>query len=119
MPLFSSKFSHKKSPSRKSKPLSSLHRELSQSFDYNSNNENIKLGLNEQLFSFDTKTGQWIHTNASQEDFSDKHKDLQTMNDLLVQENRLLKLKVEILIQMVTEATAELQLSCRNNSEIY
>jgi len=102
MPLFSSRFSHKKSPSRKLKPLSSLHRELNQTFDYNSSDERIKLDLDKQSISFDTKTGQWIDNRiALNEDLNEKMKELETSNELLLQENRLLKIKVEILLQMV------------------
>ncbi|XP_054159640.1 protein chibby homolog 1-like [Oppia nitens] len=111
MPLFSNRFSYKKFPSRKLKPLSSLHRELSQSLDFNADNESIKLELGKQLLTFDTKSGQWIQSDDRKDkDISDKTKELETMNELLTQENRILRLKVEILIQMVTEATAELQL---------
>ncbi|CAG2114360.1 unnamed protein product [Medioppia subpectinata] len=111
-------FSHKKTPLRKSKPLSSLHRELNQSFDYNSNNEIIKLDLNQRSIYFDTKSGEWVQTNGPNGEMTETTQELHTINDVLVEENRLLKLKVEILMQMVTEATAELQLSCQMVSRI-
>jgi hypothetical protein len=110
MPLFSGKFAFKKSPARKLNPISLFNRELTQSytpFDYNSNEEPIKIELGKQILSFDTKIGEWITSNTSNDLIKDsqldKMNDLRNKNELLQQENRLLKLKLEILMQMVSQ----------------
>ena len=100
MPLFSNRFSHKKYPIRKFKPLSSLHRELNQSVDQNSGSDVIKLQLDENLITFDQKVGQWVTSDKSL-DQNHKIKDFESMNKLILEENRLLKVKNEILLQMV------------------
>ncbi|KAH7639976.1 hypothetical protein HUG17_4009 [Dermatophagoides farinae] len=54
-------------------------------------------------------------TNSIDNDSEKQIKNLLKSIETLQEENRLLKLKIEILIEMVTETTAELNLSGNNN----
>lgn len=106
MPLFSKKFSPKKSSPRKGPSISRLHRELDPA---QSQNEfgldygpiSLKLGDHESVF----KDGKWITTTESPEIMQ-----LKDQNEELKEENNLLRLKVEILLDMLAETTAEVHL---------
>ncbi|XP_063796549.1 protein chibby homolog 1 [Pseudophryne corroboree] len=106
MPLFGNTFSPKKTPPRKSASLSNLHaldrtvKEVELGLDYGV--PNINLGGQSLKF----ENGQWIAESGG----SGSHKELQRLrkrNMQLEEENNLLRLKVELLLDMLSETTAE------------
>ncbi|XP_074648619.1 protein chibby homolog 1-like [Tubulanus polymorphus] len=109
MPLFGNKFSPKKTPVRKSPSLSNLtsdpefiRSELA--LDYGP--IQVKLGNNEVTF----ENGQWI---SESEGVATVHREMakvKKQNQQLIEENNLLKLKIDILLDMLSETTAEVHL---------
>ncbi|KAM3859773.1 protein chibby homolog 1 [Diretmus argenteus] len=106
MPLFGNTFSPKKTPPRKSASLSNLHtldrstREIELGIDCGAPVMNI----GGQSLKFED--GQWLADSGG----SVPGKELQRLKKRIVQleeENNLLKLKNEILLDMLTETTAE------------
>lgn len=118
MPLFNDKFTVKKTPPRKSTSISTIYRELSTAevreqfgLDYGPIRLNLGQGNDENdpsaTFVFDTDTGRWTSSNMDQvkkprvKSHKKKEKKHEKENQKLMEENRLLKLKIEILIDMV------------------
>ncbi|XP_069509069.1 protein chibby homolog 1 [Ambystoma mexicanum] len=106
MPLFGNNFSPKKTPPRKSASLSNLHalersvKEIEIGMEYGPPNMNIA----GQSLKFEN--GQWVAESGG----SVAQKEVQRLrkrNQQLEEENNLLKLKVELLLDMLTETTAE------------
>ncbi|XP_048377454.1 protein chibby homolog 1 isoform X1 [Stegostoma tigrinum] len=100
MPLFGNVFSPKKTPPRKSASLSSLHtldrvsREIELGLDHGAPVMNI----GGQSLKFDN--GQWVSESVGD---SGVHKEVQRLrkrNQQLEEENNLLRLKIDILLDM-------------------
>ncbi|XP_066519109.1 protein chibby homolog 1 [Hoplias malabaricus] len=106
MPLFGNTFSPKKAPPRKSASLSNLHtldrstRETELGLEYGY----PVLNIGGQSLKFED--GQWI-TEAGGTVSSKELQKLKKRNLQLEEENNLLKLKIELLFDMLTETTAE------------
>ncbi|XP_053887461.1 protein chibby homolog 1 [Malaclemys terrapin pileata] len=107
MPLFGNTFSPKKTPPRKSASLSNLHpldrstREIELGLDYGTPNMN----LTGQSLKFEN--GQWIAESGSSSGDRRETQRLRKRNQQLEEENNLLRLKVDILLDMLSETTAE------------
>ncbi|KAK7939973.1 hypothetical protein WMY93_003299 [Mugilogobius chulae] len=109
MPLFGSAFSPKKTPARKAASLSSLHtldrstREIELGTEYGPPSMNI----GGQTWKFEE--GQWI-TESGGTGSNKEMQRLRKRNTQLEEENNLLKLKIEILMDMLTETTVQFHL---------
>ncbi|XP_030018887.1 protein chibby homolog 1 isoform X2 [Sphaeramia orbicularis] len=109
MPLFGSTFSPKKTPPRKCASLSSLHtldhstRELELGLEYGPPVMNIA----GQSWKFED--GQWITESGGNVPTKELQR-LRKRNVQLEEENNLLKMKIEILMDMLTETTVEFHL---------
>ncbi|XP_017271607.1 protein chibby homolog 1 [Kryptolebias marmoratus] len=109
MPLFGNTFSPKKIPPRKSASLSSLHtldrstREIELGLEYGPPTMNI----GGQSWKFEE--GQWITESGGNMSGREVLR-LRKRNVQLEEENNLLKLKIEVLLDMLTEATVEFHL---------
>ncbi|KAM3592124.1 uncharacterized protein V6R79_013146 [Siganus canaliculatus] len=109
MPLFGNTFSPKKTPPRKSASLSSLHtldrstREVELGLEYGPPLMNI----GGQTWKFEE--GQWI-TESGGNVSSRELQRLKKRNLQLEEEKNLLQLKIEILMDMLTETTTEYHL---------
>ncbi|KAI9529301.1 Protein chibby 1 [Dissostichus eleginoides] len=109
MPLFGSTFSPKKIPPRKSASLSSLHtldrstREVELGLEYGP----PVMNLGGQSWKFED--GQWISESGGNSSGREVQR-LKKKNVQLEEENNLLKLKIEILLDMLTETTVEYHL---------
>ncbi|XP_077979743.1 protein chibby homolog 1-like [Glandiceps talaboti] len=119
MPLFGDKFSPKKTPIRKSASLNNLNkldhavRETEYGMQYGP--ATVKLGGQELVF----EDGSWVVEGSSggsvnQREFSKVKKQNQTLNE----ENNLLKLKIEILLDMLAQTTAESHLHEKELDEL-
>ncbi|XP_056379848.1 protein chibby homolog 1 [Hyla sarda] len=117
MPIFGNTFSPKKTPPRKSASLSNLHaldrttKEVELGLDYGFPSINIA----GQSLRFDN--GEWIDESGG----TGSQKDVQRLrkrNLQLEEENNLLRLKVEILLDMLSEATAESHLKDKELEEM-
>ncbi|AWP17368.1 putative protein chibby -like 1 isoform 4 [Scophthalmus maximus] len=109
MPLFGNTFSPKKTPPRRSASLSSLH-------TLDRSTREIELGLecvtpvmNLGGQSMKFEEGQWI-TESGENTSGREVQRLKKRNVQLEEENNLLKLKIEILLDMMTETTVEYHL---------
>ncbi|KAM9462578.1 protein chibby homolog 1 isoform 1-T2 [Clarias gariepinus] len=106
MPLFGNTFSPKKTPPRKSASLSNLHtldrstREIELGLEYGAPMMNI----GGQSLKFED--GQWIIESGANGSSKEVQK-LKKRNLQLEEENNLLKLKIELLLDMLSETTAE------------
>ncbi|XP_048377455.1 protein chibby homolog 1 isoform X2 [Stegostoma tigrinum] len=118
MPLFGNVFSPKKTPPRKSASLSSLHtldrvsREIELGLDHGAPVMNI----GGQSLKFDN--GQWVSESVGD---SGVHKEVQRLrkrNQQLEEENNLLRLKIDILLDMLSETTAESHLMEKELEEL-
>ncbi|XP_028263234.1 protein chibby homolog 1 isoform X1 [Parambassis ranga] len=109
MPFFGNTFTPKKTPPRKSASLSSLHtldrstREIELGLEYGPPVMNI----GGQSWKFEE--GQWI-TESGGNTSSRELQRLKKRNAQLEEENNLLKLKIEILLDMLTETTVDYHL---------
>ncbi|KAM9425886.1 protein chibby homolog 1-like [Pholidichthys leucotaenia] len=109
MPLFGNPFSPKKTPPRKSASLSSLHtldrstREIELGLEYGPPTMN----LGGQVLKFEE--GQWI-TESGGNASGRELQQLKKRNVQLEEENNLLKLKIEVLLDMLTETTVDCHL---------
>ncbi|XP_029954270.1 protein chibby homolog 1 [Salarias fasciatus] len=106
MPLFGNTFSPKKTPPRKSASLSSLH-------TLDRSTREIELGLefgppamNIGGQSWKFEDGQWITESGGNISTRETQR-LRKRNAQLEEENNLLKLKIEVLMDMLTETTVE------------
>ncbi|XP_027306522.1 protein chibby homolog 1 isoform X2 [Anas acuta] len=118
MPLFGSTFSPKKTPPRKAASLSNLHlmdrstREIELGLEYGS----PAMNLAGQSLKFEN--GQWVAESGS---FTGDRREMQRLrkrNQQLEEENNLLRLKVDILLDMLSETTAESHLMEKELEEL-
>ncbi|XP_019520099.1 PREDICTED: protein chibby homolog 1 isoform X1 [Hipposideros armiger] len=118
MPLFGNTFSPKKTPPRKSASLSNLHldrstREVELGLDYGTPSMNLA----GQSLKFEN--GQWIaETGISGGVDRREAQRLRRRNQQLEEENNLLRLKVDILLDMLSETTAESHLMEKELDEL-
>uniref|UniRef100_A0A7N4PY48 Chibby family member 1, beta catenin antagonist n=2 Tax=Sarcophilus harrisii TaxID=9305 RepID=A0A7N4PY48_SARHA len=119
MPLFGNKFSPKKTPPRKSASLSNLHsldrstREVELGLDYGA----PTLNLAGQSLKFEN--GQWIAESGTCGGVDRREAQrLRKRNKQLEEENNLLRVKVEILLDMLAETTAESHLMEKELDEL-
>ncbi|XP_003961405.1 protein chibby homolog 1 [Takifugu rubripes] len=109
MPFFGNTFSPKKIPPRKSASLSSLHtldrstREVELGLEYGP----PAMNLGGQTLKFED--GQWITESGGNSSGREVQR-LKKRNLQLEEENNLLKLKIETLLDMLTETTVEYHL---------
>ncbi|KAK7122762.1 hypothetical protein R3I94_019763 [Phoxinus phoxinus] len=109
MPLFGNTFSPKKTPPRKSASLSNLHtldrstREIELGLEYGY----PMMNLGSQNFKFED--GQWISESGGNVSGKEVQR-LKKRNLQLEEENNLLRLKIEVLLDMLSESTAETHL---------
>uniref|UniRef100_A0A4W6BJ22 Chibby 1, beta catenin antagonist n=1 Tax=Lates calcarifer TaxID=8187 RepID=A0A4W6BJ22_LATCA len=116
MPLFGNTFSPKKTPPRKSASLSSLTYGEFRELTLDRSTREIELGLeygppvmNIGGQSWKFEDGQWI-TESGGNGSGRELQRLKKRNIQLEEENNLLKLKIEILMDMLTETTVEYHL---------
>ncbi|ESO84772.1 hypothetical protein LOTGIDRAFT_236125 [Lottia gigantea] len=103
--LFGNKFSPKKTPPRRAQSLSNLHLDSTQSqaeFGLDCNNVKVNLGGNEVTF----ENGHWIQESAGGGAGHHEVIRLQKHNQQLQEENNFLKLKLDILLDMLAETSA-------------
>ncbi|XP_053440874.1 protein chibby homolog 1 isoform X2 [Nycticebus coucang] len=119
MPLFGNTFSPKKTPPRKSASLSNLHsldrstREVELGLDYGTPTMNLA----GQSLKFEN--GQWIaETGISGGVDRREAQRLRRRNQQLEEENNLLRLKVDILLDMLSQTTAESHLMEKELDEL-
>uniref|UniRef100_H3D5X4 Chibby 1, beta catenin antagonist n=1 Tax=Tetraodon nigroviridis TaxID=99883 RepID=H3D5X4_TETNG len=109
MPFFGNTFSPKKIPPRKSASLSSLHtldrstREVELGLEYGP----PAMSLGGQTWKFEE--GQWITESGGSSSGREVQR-LKKRNLQLEEENNLLKLKIETLLDMLTQTTVEYHL---------
>ncbi|CAK9796696.1 Protein chibby homolog 1 [Anthophora plagiata] len=107
MPLFSNKFSPKKTPSRKAgislanKDFNS--KSIEKEFGLNIGPIRLKLGDQETIF----EAGSWIPESGKIGGTYKENERLKKEIKRLEDENNLLKLKFEVLLDMLTQKTAE------------
>ncbi|XP_013408598.1 protein chibby homolog 1-like [Lingula anatina] len=109
MPLFGNKFSPKKTSPRKSTSLSNLTLDQTEKpveFGLDYGPIKVKLGHNEVAF----EDGQWISANGGSGVSNKEFIKMKKQNQQLTEENNLLKIKLEILLDMLSETTAEAHL---------
>ncbi|XP_050179542.1 protein chibby homolog 1 isoform X3 [Myiozetetes cayanensis] len=128
MPLFGNSFSPKKTPPRKWASLTNLHfvsptacgllqmdrstREVELGLEYGTPSMNLA----GQSLKFEN--GQWVSESGS---FTGDRRELQRLrkrNQQLEEENNLLRLKVDILLDMLSETTAESHLMEKELEEL-
>ncbi|KAK3768485.1 hypothetical protein RRG08_060847 [Elysia crispata] len=103
--LFGNKFSPKKTPPRRAQSLSNLHLDADESkaeFGIDYGPVKVSLGGNEVAF----ENGLWVNESGSG---AASHKEVQRLkkdNQNLHEENNLLKLKIDILLDMLAETSA-------------
>ncbi|XP_072444509.1 protein chibby homolog 1 [Chiloscyllium punctatum] len=118
MPLFGNVFSPKKTPPRKSASLSSLHtldrasREVELGLDHGAPVMNI----GGQSLKFDN--GQWVSESVGDNGVQKEVQRLRKRNQQLEEENNLLRLKIDILLDMLSETTAESHLMEKELEEL-
>ncbi|KAE8611467.1 hypothetical protein XENTR_v10012462 [Xenopus tropicalis] len=117
MPLFGNTFSPKKVPPRKSASLSNLHaldrttKEVELGLDYGSPSINIA----GQSLKFEN--GHWI-TESGGTGSQREVQRLRKRNQQLEEENNLLRVKVELLLDMLSEAAADSHLKEKEMEEM-
>ncbi|XP_023670207.1 protein chibby homolog 1 [Paramormyrops kingsleyae] len=117
MPLFGNTFSPKKTPPRKSASLSNLHtldrstREIELGLEYGA----PVINLGDQSLKFEE--GQWISESGGSVSGREMQR-LKKRNLQLEEENNLLRLKVDILLDMLSETTAESHLMEKELEEV-
>ncbi|XP_075890836.1 protein chibby homolog 1 isoform X2 [Nelusetta ayraudi] len=109
MPLFGNTFSPKKIPPRKSASLSSLH-----TLDRSTREVELGLEFGPPVLNIEGQTwkfegGHW-NTESGGNVSGRELQRLRKKNVQLEEENNLLKLKIEILLDMLTETTVEYHL---------
>ncbi|KAI4457178.1 leucine-rich protein [Holotrichia oblita] len=102
MPLFGNKFSPKKTPARKS--VASLNSDESLD-DLVTDNGAVSLKLGDQQCTF--KDGQWISENGGGGSSQKTAQKMMHKIHQLEEENNLLRVKFEIIMNMLTQTTAE------------
>ncbi|KAL7982417.1 hypothetical protein Chor_010015 [Crotalus horridus] len=125
MPLFGNTFSPKKTPPRKSASLSNLHSEELVSEELDRSTREIELGLEYgtpvmtltgQSLKFEN--GQWITESFGSNGDRRETQRLRKRNQQLEEENNLLRLKVDLLLDMLSETTAESHLMEKELEEL-
>ncbi|KFP25103.1 Protein chibby 1 [Colius striatus] len=118
MPLFGNTFSPKKTPPRKCASLSNLHfldrstHEIELGLEYGSPTMNIA----GQSLKFEN--GQWMAGSLQNQGERRETQRLRKRNQQLEEENNLLRLKVDILLDMLSETTAECHLMEKELEEL-
>ncbi|XP_026550660.1 protein chibby homolog 1 [Notechis scutatus] len=118
MPLFGNTFSPKKTPPRKSASLSNLHsldrstREIELGLEYGT----PVMTLTGQSLRFEN--GQWIPESFGSNGDRRETQRLRKRNQQLEEENNLLRLKVDLLLDMLSETTAESHLMGKELEEL-
>ncbi|KAI5275586.1 protein chibby homolog 1 [Manis pentadactyla] len=119
MPLFGNTFSPKKTPPRKSASLSNLHNldrstwEVELGLDYGTPTMN----LTGQSLKFEN--GQWVAEMGVSGGVDQREAQrLWRRNQQLEEENNLLRLKVDILLEMLSETIAESQVMGKELDEL-
>ncbi|XP_013910397.1 PREDICTED: protein chibby homolog 1 [Thamnophis sirtalis] len=118
MPLFGNTFSPKKTPPRKSASLSNLHlldrsaREIELGLEYGT----PVMTLTGQSLRFEN--GQWIPESFGSSGDRRETQRLRKRNQQLEEENNLLRLKVDLLLDMLSETTAESHLMEKELEEL-
>ncbi|XP_054623971.1 protein chibby homolog 1 isoform X2 [Dunckerocampus dactyliophorus] len=117
LPLFGKTFSPKKIPPRKSASLSSLH-------TLDRSTREIELGLeygppimNVGGHTLKFEDGQWITESGGNVSVREVER-LKKRNIQLEEENNVLKLKIEILLDMLTQSTVDYHLMEKEVQEI-
>ncbi|KAM9246482.1 Protein chibby 1 [Leptosomus discolor] len=117
MPLFGNTFSPKKTPPRKCASLSSLQLDRSaHAIDQGPEYSIPTMNLAGQSLKFEN--GQWVAESGS---FTGDRREMQRLrkrNQQLEEENNLLRLKVDILLDMLSETTAETHLMEKELEEL-
>ncbi|XP_059153214.1 protein chibby homolog 1-like [Physella acuta] len=103
--LFGNKFSQKKTPPRRAQSLSNLQLDATESkaefgLDYGA--VKVSLGGHEVAF----ENGHWINETAGGGSSHKEVMKLRKANQTLHEENNLLKLKIDILLDMLAETSA-------------
>ncbi|XP_036390902.1 protein chibby homolog 1 [Megalops cyprinoides] len=117
MPLFGNTFSPKKTPPRKSASLSNLHaldrstREIELGLEYGA----PAMTIGGQSLKFED--GQWIAESGGSVSGKEVQR-LKKRNLQLEEENNLLRLKIDILLDMLSETTAESHLMEKELEEV-
>lgn len=105
LPLFGNKFSPKKTPPRRAHSLSNLHLDATQSQEeFGPNVGNVKVRLGGQEIAFEN--GLWVQDSGAGAASHKEVMKLRKANQQLQEENNLLKLKMDILLDMLAEASA-------------
>uniref|UniRef100_A0A0B8RUW0 Protein chibby-like protein 1-like n=1 Tax=Philothamnus irregularis TaxID=1899461 RepID=A0A0B8RUW0_9SAUR len=118
MPLFGNTFSPKKTPPRKSASLSNLHsldrstREIELGLEYGT----PVMTLTGQSLRFEN--GQWLPESFGSNGDRRETQRLRKRNQQLEEENNLLRLKVDLLLDMLSETTAESHLMEKELEEL-
>ncbi|XP_053262035.1 protein chibby homolog 1 isoform X3 [Podarcis raffonei] len=118
MPLFGNTFSPKKTPPRKSASLSNLHmldrssREIELGLEYGT----PVMTLTGQSMRFEN--GQWIAESFGDSGDRRETNRLRKRIQQLEEENNLLQLKIDILLDMLSETTAESHLMQKEMEEL-
>ncbi|XP_070579340.1 LOW QUALITY PROTEIN: protein chibby homolog 1-like [Ptychodera flava] len=119
MPLFGDKFSPKKTPIRKSLSLNNLNRldhavrEAEYGMEYGP--AAVKLGGQELVF----ENGSWVVEGSSGGGVNQReYNKLKKQTQSLTEENNLLKLKIDILLDMLAESSAESHLPNKQLEEL-
>ncbi|XP_034983640.1 protein chibby homolog 1 isoform X1 [Zootoca vivipara] len=118
MPLFGNTFSPKKTPPRKSASLSNLHmldrssREIELGLEYGT----PVMTLTGQSMRFEN--GQWIAESFGDTGDRRETNRLRKRIQQLEEENNLLQLKIDLLLDMLSETTAESHLMQKEMEEL-
>ncbi|CAG9765227.1 unnamed protein product [Ceutorhynchus assimilis] len=105
MPLFGNKFSPKKTPLRKSNVNINSDKLLD---DLVGEQRSIKIHLGGQELVF--QEGQWVPSAGKRSSLHKSNQILKRKNQELQEENNLLRIKCELVMDMLTQTTAEYQL---------
>ncbi|XP_036295458.1 protein chibby homolog 1-like [Pipistrellus kuhlii] len=118
MPLFGSTFSPKKTPPRKSASLSNLHnldrstREVELGLDYGTPTMNLA----GQSLKFEN--GRWVAEARLSGGVDQREAQRLRRRNQQLEENNLLQVKVEVLMDMFSETTAEFQIMKKELEEL-
>jgi len=117
--LFSSKFSQRKTSPRKSSSLSNLQRDFGpqqSQAEFGLDYGPVVLNLGKSRGTFED--GKWVLDGHSSGTTSREMAGLKKQNVHLKEENNLLRLKVEILLDMLAEAMAETHLQANEIEQL-
>ncbi|XP_018577423.1 protein chibby homolog 1 isoform X2 [Anoplophora glabripennis] len=111
MPFFTSKFSPKKAPRRKGADISSGTIE-----ELTSDQRTLHIKISDQKYIFEN--GDWIPESGRNSVMHKSGQRLKKKMEVLQEENNLLNLKLEILLNMLTQTTAESHIQQREIKKI-